>query len=330
MSLASDLTIDASKFDPHSVSPDTVKLNEVIQAKSEAAPAWYEIGAARYREMRWNGEGTLPKVNVLESGVNFKIPSRETGRDIPCRFFKPENGQVNGVMMHVHGGGWVLQGECWNDWLLKWMADNCGLAVVSVGYRLAPEHVYPAAYEDCFDAAEWLVRKAKPNYGAELKFIGGESAGAHLSVVTALHLHQTQPSFALRGLVLHYGIYELSNWLPAVHHCDKNLVSDRAQVEHCIKAFLPNYTVEQRRDPWISPFYARLSRGSLPAALFTCGTEDLLVDDSVMMAVKWQMSGNEGVLKIYPGAPHGFTFFPYADAATSLEDTKKFVLSKLE
>lgn len=60
------------------------------------------------------------------------------------------------------------------DTFLKWFADNCQLAVVSIGYRLAPEHPFPAGPEDCFDAAEWLVKKSKPNYGADLMFIGGE------------------------------------------------------------------------------------------------------------------------------------------------------------
>lgn len=61
--------------------------------------------------MRWNGETALPKPVVIESGVDFKIPSREDGREIPCRMFKPENGHVKGVFMHIHGGGFVLQSE---------------------------------------------------------------------------------------------------------------------------------------------------------------------------------------------------------------------------
>ncbi|KAK7529360.1 Alpha/Beta hydrolase protein [Phyllosticta paracitricarpa] len=280
-------SLDASKFDPKAISRQTIELNEVCEAKSEAAPSWHEVPeahqprshkrAARYREMRRNGEGSLPKVVVLESGVNFKIPSRDAGREIPCRLFKPEDGQVKGVMMHLHGGGWVLQGEDWNDELLRWMADNCGLAVVSIGYHL--------------------------------KFIGGESVGAHLSVVTALHLHKTRPRFALQ----------------ACNFALQNLITDRPNIELCINTFLPNYTIEQRRDPCISPFYARLSRGALPPALFIVGAEDPLVDDSIMMAAKCQMSSNEAVLKLYLGAPHGFTFYPYSDAATSLEDEKTFV-----
>ena len=84
-------------------------------------------------------------------------------------------------------------------------------------------------------------------------------------------------------------------------------------------AFLPNTTAEQRASPTISPFYAdwktiateMRARGAtgLPKALFTIGTEDPLLDDSVMMAAKWQMCGGDGILKVYTGAPHGFIGF---------------------
>lgn len=78
-----------------------------------------------------------------------------------------------------------------------------------------------------------------------------------------------------------------------------------------VDAFLPSTTPQRRRDPDISPFYANLQklRGRLPPAIFTCGTEDCLLDDSVMMAAKYQMAGADAILKLYPGAPHGFILF---------------------
>jgi acetyl esterase/lipase len=73
-------------------------------------------------------------------------------------------------------------------------------------------------------------------------------------------------------------------------------------------AFCPNTTTEQLKDPKISPFYENLEtfRGRLPKALFTCGTADPLLDDTVMMGCKWLMAGGEAVVKIYEGAPHAF------------------------
>ena len=64
---------------------------------------------------------------------------------------------------------------------------------------------------------------------------------------------------------------------------------------------------EELRQPKVSPFYADLKGLDLPSAIFTCGTEDCLVDDTVMMAVRWQMHGGKAVVRIFPGAPHGYT-----------------------
>jgi acetyl esterase/lipase len=78
-----------------------------------------------------------------------------------------------------------------------------------------------------------------------------------------------------------------------------------------IETFLPNTSLQERKDPAISPFYEDLERkrGMLPSVLFTVGTEDCLMDDTVMMGTKWLMAGGEAVIKIYPGACHGFIVF---------------------
>ena len=88
-------------------------------------------------------------------------------------------------------------------------------------------------------------------------------------------------------------------------------------MQEYIKALAPNTTAEQRIDPAYSPFYENMretakkgAAGTLPPALFTVGTEDPLLDDSIVMSAKWQMSGAVGPLRVYPGAPHGFSMFP--------------------
>jgi len=101
-----------------------------------------------------------------------------------------------------------------------------------------------------------------------------------------------------------------------------------------IEAFVSNSSIADRRDPAISPLYANLGkwRGRLPPALFTCGTEDPLLDDSVFMSAKWQMAGAEAVLRVYEGAPHGFISFPrqHLEAAgQGLDVTKEFMLEKM-
>jgi acetyl esterase/lipase len=213
------------------------------------------------------------------------------------------------------------------------MADHFHLTVVSVGYRLAPEDPWPACAEDCYDAAEYLVKHGKERFGGDLMFTGGESAGGHLACLVALHLLDSMPSFAFKGLLLHFGCYDLSSFLPHVHHHEKHLVIDHDVMKAYIEALLPNTSEEQRRDPSISPFFADLRNKNLPPALFTCGSEDPLLDDTVMMGAKWQMWGNEAVIKIYNGAPHGFIGYPpnaFKAVEEGLDDTVAFVVAKMK
>lgn len=111
MSLKSDLTIDASKFTRDNIDKETLAFNEKLIKIWADGPRWYEVGAAEYRKLRWEGKTPLPKPIILPEGVNGEIPSRDESRTIPYRVFKPENGASKGIHMHIHGGGWVLQSE---------------------------------------------------------------------------------------------------------------------------------------------------------------------------------------------------------------------------
>lgn len=134
MSLKSDVTVDASKFDRSTIDKQTLEFNDRLIKIWADGPRWYEVcadthlqssvvffgygaymqkkvGAAEYRKMRWEGKTPLPKPIVLPEGVNGALPSREAGREIPYRVFKPSSGKSNGIHMHIHGGGWVLMSE---------------------------------------------------------------------------------------------------------------------------------------------------------------------------------------------------------------------------
>lgn len=181
MPLESDLTLKAATFDPAGYSEQSAKFNEYLMQIGKAAPKWWEVGAPAYREMRRKGGTALPGRKMLPEGIDIKIPSRENGREIPGRLMYPssrssedERKKCNGVVIHIHGGGWVLGDEMSTDKLLLHYANTGDLAVISVGYRLAPEDPFPAAPEDCQDVAEYLVQNAESQYGGPLKFIGGE------------------------------------------------------------------------------------------------------------------------------------------------------------
>lgn len=235
--------------------------------------------------------------------------------------------------MHIHGGGWVLDSEKSSDIYLQKIADSCGLICLSVGYRLAPEFPYPAATEDCYDAAEWLVDNSNSVFDVPLGFIGGESAGANLAVLAVLHLAKSvvprYANFRMLGLLAHYGVYSLQ-WLPRTRNFkrDPPLVLDKDILDEFREAYLPGHTSEDLASPEVSPLYGDFAGLSLPPALFTCGTEDCLLDDSVYMTVKWKMAGNEAIFRAYLGSPHGFTMFTedvHENTRVALKEVHKFV-----
>lgn len=291
-----------------------------------------QVGAAEYRRLRKEGRTPLPGATLLPTASPFHIPSREPGRTIPCRALFPQNGYpARGLFLHLHGGGWVLNDEASSDVYLQSIADSCGLICLSVGYRLAPEHPHPAAPDDCFDAAAWLIANAPRCFGTDLAFIGGESAGAHLAVVATLALLKSEQhaSFRLRGILLHYGTYTL-RWQPSTKLFRKNptLILDEEMLNHFRDAYVPSATEEQFTLPELSPFFADLNGLDLPPALFTAGTEDCLLDDSIFMSTRWMMAGRKAILKIYPGSPHGYILFPpsqHENTKRALGDTKTFV-----
>ena len=301
-----------------------------------------QVGAKRYREMRAAGETPLPKFTYLDSAEDFDINSRDQGRSIPCRILRPQNGKpIKAVFMHIHGGGWVLGHQKSQDPSLQDLANRAGVLCFSVGYRLAPEDPFPAGPNDCYDAAEWLVDNVKSKFDVPLGFVGGESAGAHLGMLVALHLlqhsNQKYADFRFKGLLLHFGCYSLI-WTPQVYNFVKPeiLVLDSDLMDHYVKVFLPGKTDKEKRHPSISPLFADLEplRGKLPPALFTCGTEDCLLDDTMFMSVKWVMAGGETVVKIVPGGPHGYIIYPRTMKGSGSEEgmmaVEDFMLSKMQ
>jgi acetyl esterase/lipase len=137
-----------------------------------------------------------------------------------------------------------------------------------------------------------------------------QSAGGHLALLTAYHLLKAQPSHTLSGLLLHFGAYDLS-LLPAARNRTQLPVLNCTAMRNFINAFCPAMDAEALKHPSVSPYYEDLEkwRGRLPSALFTCGTSDCLLDDTVAMATKWLMGGGEAVVRFYEGAPHGFIHF---------------------
>lgn len=285
---------------PEAISEATRLRNEQLTQSMEALPEWWLIGPAAFRQAQREGLSGFPSAMFSDRARDRTID----GPDGPLRLreITPAQGQPRGVYLHIHGGGWVIGGADMQDSLLCSLADHAGLAVLSVHYRLAPEHRYPAAPDDCEAAAAWLIKHAKAVYGTEALFIGGESAGAHLSALTLLRLRQRLGHCAFAGAVFNFGLFDLGLTPSARAFGNDRLFLRTLDILHFRDAFVPGES--DLRNPNLSPLYADL-KGQCPA-LFVVGTRDALLDDSLFMHARWLAAGNVGQLEIYPGAPHGF------------------------
>lgn len=282
-------------------------FNVQMEELMASLPPIDSVPAEVTRKARSDGRGIFPAPVFLPRARELRIAGR--GGEIPLRVIPPER-EATGVYLHIHGGGHVLGSAAEMDTLLAELADETGLCVVSVEYRLAPEHPFPAGPDDCEDAALWLAGEGARELDVPERFaIGGESAGAHLSALTLLRLrdrHGLRP-FAAANLV--YGVFDLGGTPSQLLWGEERaLVLSRRSMGWFTECFLPGTTRDERRAPEISPLYNDLS--GMPPALFTVGTADPLLDDSLFMAARWQAAGSEAELRLYAEAAHGFNLFP--------------------
>lgn len=307
---------DPALFSDAAIDPETAKLNAQMIELLTGQPEWWITGPETFRAMRRRGEGPFP-APVMSSRARTITIAGKDGNAIPLRVIEPQ-GAARGVYLHLHGGGWVLGGADMQDPMLERIADNTGQAVVGVEYRLAPEHPYPAGPDDCEAAAAWLVANAKKEFGTEALTIGGESAGGHLTAVTILRMRDRHGYTGWRGANIVYGAFDLAMTPSQRQFGNARLVLRTIDMQQFYNAFLP--TIADRRVADISPLYADL-KGLCPA-LFSAGTKDALLDDTLFMHARWVAANNPAELAIYPGGAHGFTLFPnnLSKAATQRMD----------
>ena len=301
-------SLDPELFKPEAISAETQAFNAALSQVFNKIANWWEVGAQTFRDARARGEGPFPNVPKSERARTVPIDGKG-GHKIPLRVLAPDN--PRGVYLHIHGGGWVLGQSGLQDAMLERVGRNAGLACVSVEYRLAPENPYPAAPDDCEAAALWLAKNAKSEFGTAALAIGGESAGANLSAVTLLRMRDRHGFTGFKAANLVYGAFDVS-MTPSqkLFGDDRRLVLRTIDMIKFSEAYLSNVKVENWRDPDISPLYGDL-RG-LPPALFTIGTCDALLDDSLFMYTRSIAAGNQADLAVYPGGAHGFNAFPFA------------------
>ena len=243
---------------------------------------------------------------------------------VDCRVFAPE-GPARAVYLHFHGGGMILGAPEMNDVANLELSRRFGVAVVSVDYRLAPEHPHPAGPDDGTAVAAWLVDHAEREFGSGRLLVGGESAGGYMAAAVLLRARDELGAIRrFTGANLVYGVYDWGR-SPSQRgtrpHQGPDLL-DPEGIRSFVDCYLPGCSDDARRDPAISPAFADL-RG-LPPQLVSVGTCDHLLDDNLFFASRSAAAGNEVELFVAPDLPHGFGFVPCGLTARWQERTARW------
>ncbi len=280
---------------------------------------------ARARMLRQLETRSVPG---LPNGVEAQDHAIETdaGRQLPVRVYVP--GLVSAkadpaplpVLVYLHGGGWAAGSIETHDPFCRLLARLATVSIVSVDYRLAPEHPYPAALEDARTALSWAAAEA-PAWGgdASLVMLGGDSAGANLAAVTASRAVPDKAAPALKGLMLLYPVTDH----PSAHHASyaENASGFGLEAETMRwywRLYAPGISPD---DPSLSPLRAPLLP-RLPPTLVTTAQYDVLRDEGIAYARKLQMGGiavthvhSPDMHHDFPVSPATVARFPQCDQA---------------
>ena len=248
------------------------------------------------------------------------------GVQVPVRILRP-SGKPKGVVLDIHGGGWVIGNAQMDDDLNLGMVNACDVAVVSVDYRLAVDTPVEGLMEDCLAAARWLLGDC-PEFADLPVIVVGESAGGHLAAATLLALKQwPQLLKRVSGTVLYYGVYDLAG-TPSVRAAGPDtLLLDGPGMVAALRMLTPGLSDDERRQAPLSPLYGDFS--GLPPALMFVGELDPLKDDTLLIAERWGAVA-EVEAHLLPEAAHGFIHFPLAMAQGVLAYSRAWILKRIE
>jgi len=225
------------------------------------------------------------------------------GNLIPVRLYRPAVGGVSGVLLHLHGGGWVGGSLANDDARCHAISQQAGITVVSVNYRLAPEHKFPAGLEDSYAALLWVHRHAA-EIGANPHAIGisGSSAGGNLAAATTV-LARDRCGPDIKCQILAYPICDTTMSQPSYTENAEGPLLTARMMAWFLDQYLP--AGANPLDPLIAPLQANDLRG-LPPALIITAACDPLRDEGMEYAASLRAAGVNAISKCHPGMVHGF------------------------
>jgi acetyl esterase len=241
-------------------------------------------------------DGTAVEVGP---GPRLAVVTDVDAGGVPARLYRADGADGAPVVVYLHGGGWVLGGLETHDGLCRLIADRSGCAVLAVDYRLAPEHPYPAAFEDLERAVDWLRGTGAARLGVDPTrlAIAGDSAGGHLAAVGARRARD-------RGEPYAYQVLACPVIDPVMRYADLDEYGlTRDEMRFFWDAFAPPGRVD-RAHPDLAPLNADLA--GLPPALVITAEYDVLRDEGEAYAAKLRLAGVLVTTVRYDGTIHDF------------------------
>ena len=277
-------------------------LDLVVQAGRPAYHTLAPVEARRlYRETRAALEPPRPEV---AAALDLSIPGPD--RAIPVRIYRPlgsDAAEALPVLVFYHGGGWVIGDLDSHDTVCRMLANQAGCAVMSVDYRMGPEHKFPAAVDDAAAAMRWAAQDGRAaGFDTGRIAVGGDSAGGNLAAVAAL-MARDAGGPKLRFQLLVYPATDLAADAPSHQAFADGYLLTRAN----IRWFMGHYlrSPADAADWRASPIKAATLRGLPPALVITAGF-DPLRDEGKAYADRLRVDGVPVEYKLYPGQIHGF------------------------
>jgi acetyl esterase len=259
-----------------------------------ASPA--ELGPVALRAISTASALALPPGPRVASVTDFTVTTTDGG-ELPARRYDPEG--ARGSILWLHGGGWVLDGLELTDAMCRVLANEAAASVFSVDYRVAPEHRFPVALDDCHDTLRWVAGLA----GGEPLVVGGDSAGGNLAAVCALRARTGGPEILAQVLV--YPVTDSDLTTPSYREYGEPELpllstADMAWFFDCY-ARDPSDLTNAELSPLRTPDLA-----GAPPAIVVVAEIDPLRDDGLHYAQRLRDGGVEVTLHNYEQMPHGF------------------------
>jgi acetyl esterase len=277
-------------------------FKEIIKQFEKQKPDMSKITPTEFRKIMNYLLSLSPKGEVYKVD-DLKIEGSQT--TIPIRVYYPGNRGPYGILVYYHGGGWVIGDIESYDPLCRALTNACECIVVSVDYRLAPEHKFPAAAIDAFDALKWVYNNAERLGGKkELISVGGDSAGGNLAAVVSILARDSNIPLKLQVLIYPAIGIDTSSYSMSEYRWGYFLDAD------IMNWFLFNYINDMKDvlNPMFSPIFSRNLK-NLPTALIITAEYDPLRDQAESYGARLREEGVKVISVRFNGVIHGFISF---------------------